>query len=226
VLAGVAAIEIVMAVVLIPSTDHARIETTDFLNFHVGATIVREGQGRSLYQAETQQLVLKSILGHRVTEYYLHPPFEALAFLPLSYLRIERAFVIWTLLNTALLGTLPLLFAEYVSFISRKPYLGLLGFAFPPVIASLTLGQDSILVLFCISVAYLLGEKRRDFADRTSPVIGHRQVSNCADFGIAASIRSEIPTGWWIRCRLRVFESGVRPGHPGDDRIFQIRAPV
>jgi hypothetical protein len=57
VLAGVAAIEIVMAVVLIPSTDHARIETTDFLNFHVGATIVREGQGRSLYQAETQQLV-------------------------------------------------------------------------------------------------------------------------------------------------------------------------
>jgi hypothetical protein len=164
VLAGVAAIEIVMAVVLIPSTDHARIETTDFLNFYVGATIVREGQGRSLYQAETQQLVLKSILGHRVTEYYLHPPFEALAFLPLSYLRIERAFVIWTLLNTALLGTLPLLFAEYVSFISRKPYLGLLGFAFPPVIASLTLGQDSILVLFCISVAYLLGEKRRDFA--------------------------------------------------------------
>ncbi len=109
ILAGVIVIEIVLAFVLVPSTDHARIETTDFLNFYVGATIVREGNGRTLYQAETQQLVLQSILGRRVTEYYLHPPFEAAALVPLSYLRIERAFVVWTLLNAALLGLLPIL---------------------------------------------------------------------------------------------------------------------
>jgi hypothetical protein len=48
VMVGVLVIEIVMAVVLVPSTDHARIETTDFLNFYVGATIVREGHGRTL----------------------------------------------------------------------------------------------------------------------------------------------------------------------------------
>jgi hypothetical protein len=164
ILVGVIVIEIVMAVVLVPSTDHSRIETTDFLNFYVGATIVREGHGRTLYQAETQQLVLQSILGRRVTEYYLHPPFEAAALVPFSYLRIERAFVIWTLMNTALLGLLPLLFTGCVSFVGRRPYLGLLGFAFPPVIAGLTLGQDSILVMFFICVAYLLGTKKRDFA--------------------------------------------------------------
>jgi len=62
ILAGVVVIEIVIAIVLVPSTDHARIETTDFLNFYVGATIVREGHGRTLYQAETQQLALQSIL--------------------------------------------------------------------------------------------------------------------------------------------------------------------
>jgi len=163
ILAGVIVIEIVMAIMLVPSTDHAHIETTDFLNFYVGATIVREGHGRTLYQAETQQLVLQSILGRRVTEYYLHPPFEAAALVPFSYLRIERAFVVWTLVNAALLGLLPLLFTGCVSFVARRPYLGLLGFAFPPVLASLTLGQDSILVLFFISAAYLLGVKKRDF---------------------------------------------------------------
>lgn len=160
---GVMVVEIVMAIVLIPSTDHAHIETTDFLNFYVGATIVREGHARTLYEAETQQLVLQSILGRRVAEYYLHPPFEAAALVPLSYLRIERAFVMWTLINTALLGSLPLVFAGCISFVARRPYLALLGFAFPPVLASLTLGQDSILVLFFISAAYVLGVKKRDF---------------------------------------------------------------
>lgn len=42
ILAGVVVIEIVMAIVLVPSTDHARMETTDFLNFYVGTTIVRK----------------------------------------------------------------------------------------------------------------------------------------------------------------------------------------
>jgi hypothetical protein len=163
VLAGVIVIEAAMAIVLVPSTDHARIETTDFLNFYVGATIVRDGHGRDLYRAETQQLVLQSILGYRAAEYYLHPPFEAAALVPLSFLRIERAFVIWTLMNAALLGLLPLFFGGCISFVDRRPYLGLLGFAFPPVLASLTLGQDSILVLFLITAAYLLGMKKCDF---------------------------------------------------------------
>jgi hypothetical protein len=163
VLVGVVVIEIVMAVALLPSTDHARIETTDFLNFYVGATIVRDGHGRTLYQAGTQQLLLQSILGRRVAEYYLHPPFEAAAFVPLSYLRIERAFVIWTLMNTALVGLLPLFFIGRISFVARRPYLGLMGFAFPPVLASLTLGQDSILMLFLICAAYALSAKKRDF---------------------------------------------------------------
>jgi hypothetical protein len=163
ILAGAIVIEIVMAIVLVPSTNHARIETTDFLNFYVGAKIVREGNGHTLYRAETQQRVLQSILGRRVTEYYLHPPFETAALVPFTYLRIERAFVVWTLVNTALLALLPLLFTGCVSFVDRRPYLGLLGFAFPPVLASLTLGQDSILVLFLVCAAYVLSLKKRDF---------------------------------------------------------------
>jgi hypothetical protein len=163
VLTGVLVIEIVMAITLIPWTDYAHVERTDFVNFYVAATIVREGNGRMLYRRETQDPVLRSILGHNDTNYFLHPPFEAAALAPLSYLRIERGYVVWTLINLALLGLLPLLFAECVSFVSRRPYIGLLGFVFAPVITGLTLGQDSILVLFLITIAYLLCVKGRDF---------------------------------------------------------------
>ena len=162
VLAGVTVIEIVMAAVLFPLIDHAHIATTDFVNFYAAATIVRDGHGSTLYTAETQQQALQTILGYRTAEYFLHPAFEAVVFVPLTYLRIERAFVLWTLINVAFLGFLPLVLAGYVPLVARRPYLGLLGFAFPPVLAGLTLGQDSILVMFVISAAYLLLVRRQD----------------------------------------------------------------
>jgi hypothetical protein len=153
-----------MSVALMPWTSHERIQTTDFVNFYAAATIVREGHGAQLYRRETQDPVLKSILGRSVTDYFLHPPFEAVALIPLSFLTIERAFVVWTLANLALLGLLPLLFAKCVSFVDRRLYLGLLGFVFAPVMTGLALGQDSILVLFIITAAYLLYAKGRDFS--------------------------------------------------------------
>jgi alpha-1,2-mannosyltransferase len=163
VLAGAALIEIVMALVLFPLIDHAHIQTTDFVNFYAAATIVRDGHGSTLYTPETQQAALKAILGYPAAEYFLHPAFEAAALVPLTYLKIEHAFVVWTLINLALLGVLPLVLAGYVPLIDRRPYLGLLGFAFPPVLAALTLGQDSVLVMFVISAAYLLSTRKLDF---------------------------------------------------------------
>jgi len=163
VILGVVVIEIAMAITLVPWTDHSHIETTDFVNFYAAATIVHAGDGARLYRPETQDQVLKSILGRKVPEYFLHPPFEAGALAPLSYLPIERAYVLWTLLNFSLLGLLPLVFAESATFVAQRHYLGLVGFVFPPVLAALTLGQDSIIILFAMSCAYLLYSKYRDF---------------------------------------------------------------
>jgi hypothetical protein len=84
--------------------------------------------------------------------------------------------VVWTLVNVALLGLLPLLFAECISFVARRPYLGLPGFAFSPVIAGLTLGQDSILILFFISAAYLLGRQKAGVRGRLG--VGFGPLSN------------------------------------------------
>jgi len=43
-----------------------------------------------------------------------------------------------------------------VPLVAKKPYLGLLGFAFFPALTALTLGQDSVLLLFILSSSYLL----------------------------------------------------------------------
>jgi hypothetical protein len=156
VLIGVLVIEIVLALTLAPHADRAGIQNTDFVNFYEAASIVRQGKGAVLYRRETQDPVLQSILGHSSNQYFLHPPFEAAALVPLSYLKIEQAFVVWSLINAGLLGLLPLVLMPCVSAVARRPYLGLLGFVFLPAVTALTLGQDSILLLFIISSAYLL----------------------------------------------------------------------
>jgi hypothetical protein len=162
VLAGVVAIEIAMSVALMPWTNHDRIKTTDFVNFYAAATIVRAGNGPILYRAETQDPVLRSLLGRKSLDYFLHPPFFAAAMVPLSYLKVEQAFVVWTLFNLALIGLLPMILAECVSFVARRPYLGLIGMVFFPVLVTLTLGQDSIALLFIIGIGYLLLVRNRD----------------------------------------------------------------
>ena len=164
VLIGVLIIQFVLTITLVPSVDRARLQSTDFVNFYAAASIIRQGKGPALYRQETQDPVLQSILGHNSNQYFLHPPFEASALVPLSYLKIEQAFVVWSLINVGLLGLLPLVLMPCVPAVATRPYLGLLGFAFLPALTALTLGQDSILLLFILSSAYLLIDKKRDVA--------------------------------------------------------------
>jgi hypothetical protein len=163
-IAAIIALEVAAAVALLPWTTQPGVETTDFAIFYAAATIVREGGGHALYHAETQEPVLRSILGAGARDLFLHPPFEAAALVPLTYLRVGRAYAVWTLCNLALLGVLPFLFAESISFVAPRPYLGLVEFVFAPVSVALALGQDSVVVLFAISAAYVLCTKKREFA--------------------------------------------------------------
>jgi len=157
-------VEIATALVLIRWTDRARVQPTDFVNFYVGASIVRSGSGANLYRPETQVATYQSLLGRKSNQYFLHPPFEALALAPLSLLSLERAFILWSLMNVAFLGFLPLILAKCVPWIEARPYAGLLAFCLLPSLTALTLGQDSILLLFVICLSYLLLSQKRDLA--------------------------------------------------------------
>jgi len=155
---------VAVAVTLVPLTTRERLKTTDFQNFYLGGSIVRQGKGSQLYRRETQNAAYQSMLGYQPNQYFLHPPFEAAALAPLTTLSMEHAFVVWTLINVALLGCLPLLLMPCVAFVQRNPFLTLLLlFCFLPVLIALNLGQDSILLLFVASWAYFMICKGKTF---------------------------------------------------------------
>jgi hypothetical protein len=152
-IAGMVLTEIVIAFSLLLFVD---VRHTDFLNFYAAATIVRHGDAPTLYTRETQELALEGILGYRTADYFLHPPFEAAAFVPLTYMPFKQAFLVWSLINAVLLGCLPLILSGFIPLIVQKPSLSLLPFAFLPALTALSLGQDCILVTFLICVTFLL----------------------------------------------------------------------
>jgi hypothetical protein len=159
---SVTLIEIAVVGNLSPLTDPARLLTTDFVNFYAAASIVHRGDGAKLYDRETQETALQTLLGRRSTRYFLHPPFEAAALSPLTRLNLKQAFVLVTMINVALLGFLPLVLSQCVPLVSRRPYLGMLGFCFFPTFIALAFAQDSILLLFVVSSSYVLLSKRMD----------------------------------------------------------------
>ena len=125
---------------------------------------MHSGNGAQLYELGTQRAMLRSTLGRNSIQYFLHPPFEAAAFALLASLSFEQAFVVWMVINVAVLGLLPLVLMPCIPLVARRPYFGLLGFFFLPALIALTLGQDSILLLFFISLSYLLMHKKMDLA--------------------------------------------------------------
>jgi hypothetical protein len=135
---------------------------TDFVNFYGAATIVRDGNGANLYQAETQAPIIIAILGRNNFDYFLHPPFFALVLAPLANLSYGHAFLCWTLLNVALLGVMPWLLCASIALTARRPYLGILAMIFYPTLTTLVLAQSSIVLTFVLMLSYLFLAKEHD----------------------------------------------------------------
>jgi Glycosyltransferase family 87 len=156
-------VEVAIFLIMAPVASPLHLRTTDFLNFYVGASIVRRGDGAHLYSRETQDAEYESLVGYKSSQYFLHPPFEAVALAPLTTLPLKEAYLTWMMFNVALLGCLPLVLIPCVPFVHRRPYLLFLAFCFLPVVIALNTGQDSIILLFVFSLAFLLLSKGKDF---------------------------------------------------------------
>ncbi len=124
----------------------------DFTVFYTGAKIIREGLSRRMYEADVQNQVQRefaaNIPSRRAPLPYIHPPFEALLFLPLTWLRYPRAFLVWDLLNGLALFGVPLILRPHLDALRAVPpwEFGLASLAFFPVFATFLQGQDSILL--------------------------------------------------------------------------------
>jgi len=140
----------------------------DFTVYYTAATILRNGLGHQLYDAHVQYEVQKRSVGVIATRRsalpYIHPPFEALIFLPLSYLPYPQAFALWDLLNVGALFGVGLLLRKSVGGLGRIPawefVLGCL--AFFPVFICFLQGQDSVLLLLLCGLGFNALKKRAD----------------------------------------------------------------
>jgi hypothetical protein len=141
----------------------------DFSNFYTAGKIVQIGQGHQLYDPHLQvdvqtQFSDLAVVRHRALP-YMRPPFEALLFLPLSYLSFARAYAVWVLVSVLLVGVTGALLRSRIPDLVAIPwwvyYPGY--FSFCPIFYGFVLGQDSALMLLLfgwIMVDWLEG---RDF---------------------------------------------------------------
>ncbi|MFB3896918.1 MAG: glycosyltransferase family 87 protein [bacterium] len=128
----------------------------DFTSFYTGWAIVRDGRGAGLFDFDLQALYQQEILAGRSFQDgllpFVNPPGLLLLFTPLANLPISTAFIVWTLVELALLAWLIALLwrisAAWELFERCSLILAVL--AFPPMLITFLLGSFSLLMLVCI----------------------------------------------------------------------------
>jgi len=132
---------------------------TDFPDFYCAARMVREGYGRQLYDAAVQRR-FQVLYGGRIGTLYIHPPFETLLYLTVAWLPLYPAYVGWCLVNLLVL-------AVAVWRIARDALPGwdwrvllVLSLTFVPVLLNFVQGQDAVVLLLLVVLAF--GDLQRD----------------------------------------------------------------
>ena len=97
---------------------------------------------------------------------YLRPPFEVLLFWPLTYLSYTSAYIVGLLVSLAAAVAVPFLLRTELHALWSLPWWLLAGspLLFTPIILTFVQGQDSVIVLFLYTLAYLAMRKQREFA--------------------------------------------------------------
>jgi hypothetical protein len=135
---------------------------TDFPHFYVAARMVRAGHGHEIYNFAAQQTFQARYAG-RIGNYYLHPLFEALLYLPLTYFSIVQAYLFWSLLNAIfLIFTAKLTSRHFIPELDWQLLLAAL-LLFPPVLLNFLQGQDSGLLFFIFVAALVLLQRGKIF---------------------------------------------------------------
>jgi Glycosyltransferase family 87 len=138
----------------------------DFTIFYTAGKIVRLGMWPQLYNDPLQyRIQLEFASGVHIRKGnlpYNHPPFEALLYVPFTYLSYPAAYILWGLLNALLAISVPWLLRPHLPHLPPLP--PFLALAFLPVFISLLQGQDAILLMLLYVLAFLAYKRRADFA--------------------------------------------------------------
>ena len=139
----------------------------DFTIFYTAAKMLRQGLSHQLYNSQLQWKVQETFTGNipfRGPLPYNHPPFEALIFLPLTWLSYQQAFVAWDLFSILILFGVARVLRRSVETLGSIPEwkLATWSIAFFPVFACLLEGQDSILMLLCYALGFYALKRNAD----------------------------------------------------------------
>lgn len=130
----------------------------DFRNLYTAGYMVRTGHARQLYDYNTELAFQNSLVSPlKQAMPYLRPAYESLLFVPFSFLSYETAYLIFLFFNCVLLA---------LSYRMLRPHLNHLAAAwrllpaaiflsFIPVIIALAQGQDSLMFLALMVLAFL-----------------------------------------------------------------------
>ena len=136
---------------------------TDFPHFYCAAKIVAAGLGHQLYDVSLQWEFQRRYTG-RVGNFFIHPPFETLIYLPFAGLPIQAAYLAWTLFNLVVLAVAAWLLHTRLS-LPLSPGLTLvLLLSFVPVSLNFLQGQDTILLLLVFVLTCVALAEQKSFA--------------------------------------------------------------
>jgi hypothetical protein len=140
----------------------------DFTVFYTAGKMLREGQGAQLYSSRAQLAVQSEFARNsdirRGPLPYVHPPFEALVFLPLTLLPYPYAYALWNLIDVAILFGVALLLRKSLASLQAVSVwqMVLLSLAFFPIFANFHQGQDAILLLLVVTLSFRALDREAD----------------------------------------------------------------
>jgi hypothetical protein len=127
----------------------------DFILFYVAGQVVEGHQTNHLYDPDVQEQIEHRLTGRWSGRHGLiNPPFFALPFVPIAHLSYLAAFGLWSAFGIVLLLTS----LSLVRRLDAAPWV----FAFVPVWAAISYGQNSLLSLFLLTLVLALLERGHD----------------------------------------------------------------
>jgi hypothetical protein len=138
-----------------PLDRFGQLKGMDFLQFYAAASLLKGGQRSALYDIPQFLDACERAVPHVKNTLYLpvYPPQISLLFLPFSYLSYLQALAAWSAVSIAVYAFCLYLMARELREIGSRFALIMTAFAFPPLMYTIEMGQISILILLCISVA-------------------------------------------------------------------------
>ena len=135
----------------------------DFGALYTAGWIVRQGEGAKLYNLEEQAEAEERVLERKGLLPIIHPPFEAVAFAPLSLLPYSYAYLAWGAMNIVLWMWFAYLLRPYVPVPKQTFRYLILCFAFFPAWIALFQGQTSFLLLLLFTLVFMSLKREKDF---------------------------------------------------------------